>query len=288
MLRSGIAGWVISEHAVVEPESQSCGNELQRLALNGFGSICTLSYAPSPYASIPPASDYGAYARRCADFVRDSRSCSIWVIGDEPNVAQFRPGCDTVESTRGIRAFWRDRAPTKKAPVETIWEPLTSAGRVFDIDRHAYVVYPQEYAEYYRLCRETIMSIRGHEADQVLIAAMAPWNTDTRYTGNERGDWVTYFRDVLDILGPDGCDGLAVHSYTHGPDPRLITSAAMMNEPYHDRHVEFRAYRDFLDVVPEAMKRLPVYLTQVHQGGEWNDSNTGWVQNLYDEIDSWN
>lgn len=150
------------------------------------------------------------------------------------------------------------------------------------------VITPQMYARCYRLCRDAIHAVAGHGADQVLIGAVAPWNDSTRYPGNERGDWVQYMQDILRILGPDGCDGIALHTYTHGADANLITSNAMMNSPFNDRHYHFYTYRDFLNGIPEDMRRLPVYFTETNQDVPWRDENIGWVQAAYAEIDYWN
>lgn len=147
---------------------------------------------------------------------------------------------------------------------------------------------PALYAECYRLCRDAIHRLRGHEQDRVLVAAPAPWNNQTRYPGNERGDWVQYWVDILDILGPDHCDGLTLHAYTHGSNPALITSEARMKPPFADRRYDFRTYQDFLNAVPLSMRDLPVYLTEIDQIDAWTDANTGWIQAAYREIDSWN
>jgi murein DD-endopeptidase MepM/ murein hydrolase activator NlpD len=147
---------------------------------------------------------------------------------------------------------------------------------------------PALYAECYRLCRDAIHRLRGHEQDRVLVAAPAPWNNQTRYPGNERGDWVQYWVDILDTLGPDHCDGLTLHTYTHGASPAAITNTARMQPPFADRHYNFRTYQDFLSAVPLSMRDLPVYITETDQIEPWTDANTGWVQAAYREIDGWN
>jgi len=147
---------------------------------------------------------------------------------------------------------------------------------------------PALYAQCYRLCRDAIHRLKGHEQDQVLVASPAPWNNQTRYTGNERGDWVQYLHDVLELLGPDHCDGFCLHCYTHGAALDGITSEARMNAPFTDRRFQFRAYQDFLLATPISMRRLPVYITESDQVDAWTDANTGWVQAAYREIDDWN
>jgi murein DD-endopeptidase MepM/ murein hydrolase activator NlpD len=150
------------------------------------------------------------------------------------------------------------------------------------------VITPALYAQCYRLCRDAIHRLPGHEQDQVLVASPAPWNNQTRYPGNERGDWVRYLQDVLEALGPDHCDGFTLHTYTHGADLNTITSDARMNAPFTDRRFHFRAYQDFLQAVPISMRHLPVYISETDQVEPWVDANTGWVQAAYREIDDWN
>ncbi len=150
------------------------------------------------------------------------------------------------------------------------------------------VITPALYAHCYRLCRDAIHRLPGHEQDQVLVASPAPWNNQTRYPGNERGDWVRYLQDVLELLGPDHCDGISLHTYTHGAALDGITSEARMNAPFHDRRFQFRTYQDFLQAVPISMRHLPVYVTETDQNDAWVDANTAWVRAVYQEIDEWN
>jgi hypothetical protein len=147
---------------------------------------------------------------------------------------------------------------------------------------------PELYVRCFQLCREAIRRVPGHQDDQVLIAPVAPWNNQTPYPGNPAGDWVDYFRDLLILVGPSGCDGFALHAYTHSPDPKSITSEARMQPPFQHRRYEFRVYRDFLEAVPPALRQLPVYITETDQGAAWEDRNSGWVQQAYAEIDGWN
>lgn len=150
------------------------------------------------------------------------------------------------------------------------------------------VITPALYAQCYKLCRDAIHRLPGHEGDLVLVASPAPWNNQTRYPGNERGDWVRYLQDVLELLGPDQCDGISLHTYTHGVALSGITSEARMNAPFTDRRYQFRTYQDFMQGIPISMRNLPVYITETDQNDPWVDANTGWVQAAYREIDEWN
>jgi hypothetical protein len=150
------------------------------------------------------------------------------------------------------------------------------------------IITPEMYARCYMLCRERILALPGHGTDKVLVGAVAPWNNQTRYPGNENGDWITYFRDILTALGPERCDGITIHTYTHGHDVSLIGSDAKMNPPFENRHFHFKTYLDFMRAVPASMRHLPVYCTETDQDEPWRDANTGWVQRAYAEINWWN
>lgn len=150
------------------------------------------------------------------------------------------------------------------------------------------VITPMLYAQCFKLCRDGIRSVAGHATDQVLIGAVAPWNNQTTYPGNTQGDWVLYFLDILNALGPTGLDGITLHTYTHQADPNLITSSQKMNPPFANRHFEFRAYMDFMNAIPAAMRSLPVYITETNQDVPWHDQNIAWIQRAYGEINWWN
>lgn len=138
------------------------------------------------------------------------------------------------------------------------------------------------YASCFRKCRDLIRALPGHAGDAVMPQATAPWSATVGQ------GWVEYHAEMLDLLGPGGLDAIALHTYTHGPDPNLVFSEAKMAPPYEDRHYNFRAYRDFVDAHPGWARSLPIYITETAQNGAWADANSGWVRNAYGEIDAWN
>jgi hypothetical protein len=146
-------------------------------------------------------------------------------------------------------------------------------------------ILPLHYAECYLGCRAAIHALPGHERDEVLIAGPGPWNNELHYAANKSGDWVHYFEDVLEIVGRR-CDGFALHAYTHGYDPALVTSEARMDAPFGQRHFEFRVYQDFLGVVPPELRQLPVYLTEANGNGPWQAR--GLMPAMLQEISQWN
>ena len=167
-------------------------------------------------------------------------------------------------------------------------EETLAAAAVAAADASGQVITPEMYVRCYTLCRSAIRSRPGHEGDLVIIGAVAPWNNQTQYPGNPNGDWIVYFQDILRQLGPSGCDGIALHTYTHGADPALIRSEARMNPPFNNRRFHFRAYQDFMGAIPGNMRNLPVYITETNEDVAWRNENIGWVQQAYGEIDFWN
>lgn len=139
---------------------------------------------------------------------------------------------------------------------------------------HGQKISAANYANCFRKCFQAIKAVNGNVP--VLVAGCAPWN-------NQSGDWLAYFRQVLDSCGI--CDGFACHAYTHGSDPALITSEEMQ----HGWHWQFRVYQDQCEVIQLAdLEDLPMYLTETDQNDPWLDSNNGWVEAAYNEINTWN
>jgi len=147
-------------------------------------------------------------------------------------------------------------------------------------------ILPTMYAHCFRLCRREIHRRPGHKQDEVVVAAIGPWNVESE-------PWIEYFQSMLWELNPDSVygaqlDGIALHVYSRGPDPSSILDDAKMDPPFDRWHSGFQAYRDFMGAIPRWARDLPVYVTECNQSGPWEDRNTGWVQAAYAEIDRWN
>lgn len=146
-------------------------------------------------------------------------------------------------------------------------------------------IFPWQYAQCYRMTRRAIRAIPGHEHDEVLIAASGPWNNEMKYEGNPNGDWIQNFADVIERCG-DVTDGFALHSYTHSYNVALVTSSARMQAPFQNRHYEFRAYRDYMEAIPDSLGHLPVYITEANGNGPWQA--VGLMPAMLGEINAWN
>lgn len=226
---------VITEAIGHDPNDLS-GRDYRQWSDRGYLVLVRLNNGYGAEGTLPLGEYYGDFARRCANFVRNSAGCTHWIIGNEPNHAQEWP--------QG--------------------QPISA----------------HEYAGCFRMVAERIFERCG-EQHLTITAAVAPWNVQV-------GDWLLYQRTMLrDLL--DIADGIAIHTYTHGTDPALVTSDAKMDAPgFTDRYFHFRAYRDLLNAIPNELRDLPVWITETDQDEAWADVNSGWVVAAYGEIEHWN
>lgn len=265
LVKETAKGWVLVTEELGADPNNTGGSNYTDLAKKGLGVIVRLNHAYGTNGTIPHSSQYNNFARRVANFVNNSPGAHIWLIGNEMNFAREQP-----------------RQPGSSQPE---------------------VITPRRYATCYRLCRDAIRRLSGHANDQVIIGAPAPWNAETtydadpdgKYTANRLpggpnglGDWVKYLADICLAIGAENCDGIAIHAYTHGVDPKLVTSDGKMDSPFNKYHYHFRTYRDQMNAIPSNMRHLPVYLTEMDEDEAWEDSNRGWVKSAYQEIDAWN
>ncbi len=282
-------GWIVFSEVVGHDPNDLTGRDYSSLSRQGLGVIVCLNNGYFPQGTLPLSREYANFARRCANFVAASKGCSRWVIGNEMNYAIGRPSAASALETR--RHFGEAPAgdPTMRSLPERFSALLSATDReeakaVRDDEE---LNTPQLYANCYSMCRQAIHGVEGHEKDQVLVGAVAPWNTQTVYPGNPNGDWVKYFQDILLQCGANGCDGITLHTFTHGANPTLILDNSKLPDfPKH--HCHFQAYRDFMHAIPVNMRHLPVYVTETDQGGPWENVNRGWIQAAYAEIDRWN
>ncbi len=116
-------------------------------------------------------------------------------------------------------------------------------------------------------------------------AIVCPGAVDPYY--GPSSDCGLWFRQMLEAI--HRLDGIVLHTYTHGPEPGLITSPKKFdNDPLRWQYFNFWAYRTFMAFIPEKWRDVPVYITETDQDEAWVDANTGWVQAAYAEIHRWN
>jgi LysM repeat protein len=254
MAEKGRKGWLVLTEAIGRNPHDKAGKYYLDLAKSGYGVIVRLNHGYHQGADYPgtiPERD--AEARNYHDF---AVRCG--------NFVQQSQGCH-------VWIIGNEMNHPNEWPGGPEGQPIT----------------PDLYADCFKRCYEEIHRRTNHDQDQVIVGAVAPWNDRAKYPDNPRGDWMKYLADVLNLIG-DLCDGIALHTYTHGPERQRITSADHMMPPFQDRCYEFRAYREFMQAIPASCRDLPVYITETNQVDAWAARNTGWVQAAYAEIDQWN
>lgn len=207
--------------------------------------IARLNFGYGSTGTLPVSSEYNAFAQTVAMHVSGTLNCKRWIIANECNLSREWP------------------APSG------LPQPI----------------YPWDYAACYKLCRQAIHALPGHERDEVLVAGSGPWNAELKYSDNPNGDWITYFSDVIDLCGNDQ-DGFALHAYTHSYDAALVSSTARMASPFESRHYEFRTYQDYCNAIPDRLSHLPCYITEANGNGPWQA--VGLMSAMLAEIDDWN
>lgn len=264
----GVTGWVLFTYAIGTDYNGVGGDRatFYEWEKEGFGILARLNYGYGSSGTIPEPHLYDDFARTCAAFVRRSidpsdpkGGCHIWIIGNEMNNPREYPGN-------------RDGVGGK---------PIT----------------PEMYADcfnrVYRAIKQVYTSIPGLSSSDavVVMGAVDPYNA----VAGCSGDW---FRRALRKIA--ALDGFALHAYTHGTDPALITSRKLFGEEHKlpkrfpDKNLSwqyynFYAYRTFMDLIPAKWRDVPVFITetdQVHR--EWANANTGWVKEMYAEVNRWN
>ena len=131
MADQGILGWILFTEELGNDPERPARRRLQPVGRPGLRhhrpaeQRVRAPTAPSRSPTVTPN-----LPRRCANFVRNSRGCHIWIIGNEMNFAVERPG---VEFDRG------QNPPRLVRPGE--------------------VIQPGMYANCYRQCRAAIKGL---------------------------------------------------------------------------------------------------------------------------------
>lgn len=137
---------------------------------------------------------------------------------------------------------------------------------------------PESYAACFNKVYRAIKSIQPGAI--VCPGAVDPYNAIA-------GDPRIWFRKMLQHI--EALDGFALHTYTHGTDPALVTSPATFGDaPLTWQYYNFYAYRTFMDLIPGRWREAPVFITETDQVEPWANTNSGWVREAYAEIDRWN
>ncbi len=262
---SGVGrGWVTATVAVGHDPGDMGGVDFTWFSNRGHTVICRINNGYFNEGTIPLPVHYSDFATRCANFVANSPGCEIWVIANETNLA-----CE--------------------------WPPSGN---------HKAYVSPQSYADCFRLCYDAIKAVRP--THKVCSQALAPWagpygsGTLSSYThdGNPL-NWVQYMNQMLTAIhSSGGIDGIALHITSRGYNYSDIHSTAQMNAAGQLLYSSFYVYKDWVNYgIPSLLYSLPLYATECNGMYYWKGGHpenpaahyeSGWVQEIYHEIDNYN
>jgi hypothetical protein len=144
-------------------------------------------------------------------------------------------------------------------------------------------IHPEQYADCFNRARRAIRSVDPKAI--VVPGAIDPYNATW---GNPLDYWNRMFARFEDL------DGIALHAYTHGPPPNLITSLGTFgDDPLRWQYFDFRCYTTFIDLIPQRYRNRPLYITETnatpHDGQPaWAGGRNGWVPEAYRETSRWN
>lgn len=192
--------------------------------------LCRCNYGYGSTGTIPLSQDQGVFYERLNNYVRGSKGCSRWIIGNETNLPREWPQGQAIHPKRYAEFFVGCVQIIKKISGHEKDEILIAGSGPWN-DQYKYPGNERgDWIKYFTDCIDAISILLGGNLEGISIS---------------------------------------IHSYTHGYEVNLVTSEARMNAPFQDRHYEFRTYRDYCSAIPEKFSHLPIYLTEANGNGEW-------------------
>ena len=89
----GVNGYILWTEGIGADPNDTSGKDYSMLGPNrGHTVIARLNYGYHSSGTIPTPDKYDDFAKRCANFVANSKGCKIWIIGNEMNNPREWPG----------------------------------------------------------------------------------------------------------------------------------------------------------------------------------------------------
>lgn len=264
------SGWVTATVAVGADTNDMSGVDFTFLSNQGHTVICRINHSYFPGGTIPLPAKYDAFAARCANFVAHSHGCSMWIIGNELNIAGEWPA-----------------------------DPVTL--------RSAYVA-PTAYAACFRKVYDAIKAVQPHA--RIMPQASAPFSgpfgeqilpyAGTNYISDPNPlNWVQYENQMLTAIKNTGpLDGIALHVYSRGYNCADIHSTQTRSAAGQSLYFSFYCYKDWVNLaIPSDLYHLPLYITECNGYYFWKGGHhenpaahyePGWIQEVYAEINRYN
>ncbi len=262
----GATGWATATVAVGHNPGDTGGVDFSSVANQGHTVICRINNGYCDVGTIPLPAEYGNFAARCANFVAASPGCTMWVIGNETNLASE-------------------------------WPPNGT---------HKAYVSPQDYANCFVQCYNAIKAVRPtHKViSQALGPFGGPYGAGSDGCGFTHDamplNWVTYLNQMLTAIRTacPGPDGIALHINSRGYSYGDIHSTQQVNAGGQMLYFSFYVYKDWVNYgIPPNMYDLPLYATECNGVYYWSGGHpenpgshylAGWMQEIYAEINRWN
>ncbi|MBN1955097.1 MAG: SH3 domain-containing protein [Anaerolineae bacterium] len=272
---SGKTGWAIFTEAIGHNPNGLAPDEHRRQKLwdwarNGYGVVIRLNNGYEPNGTLPLSTFYDDFAATCA------RYAELYL--HRPEEAPHRYSWVIVIGNEQNNV--REHPGGAGNPIEHIT--------------------PQLYAQAFNKAYQAIKNVLPNA--RVVPGAVDPYNTfPWARLGGLRYRPMDYYREMLAAI--DNLDGLALHTYTHGPVVSYITHKKVFQDSpldpgtEHEHYYDFQAYRPFAEAIPAQWRDRPIYITEtnhwvVNPDGSppagWVNQNIGWVRAAYEEINRWN
>ncbi|MCL5995564.1 MAG: SH3 domain-containing protein [Chloroflexi bacterium] len=118
---SGRTGWVLFTERVVSSQGNTAYEDWSQT--NNYGVIARLNNDYGGTGTIPAPAQYDQFAQQCAQWVRNSRGCHIWIIGNEMNNPREWPNGQSIAPEQYADCFNRVRSAIKAVQPTAIVVP---------------------------------------------------------------------------------------------------------------------------------------------------------------------
>ncbi|MEI6916560.1 MAG: hypothetical protein WCL39_15600, partial [Armatimonadota bacterium] len=251
-------GWIVFTEGIGANPSDITGRDYTSWSNQGYSIIVRLNNSYGSGGTLPYEASYPNFATRCANYIKNSSGCRYWIIGNETNLPREWPGNVNGSATTG--------------------EPITAT----------------RYVSCYNKVYAAVKSVAPDA--QLIPAPSGTWAQP--YTTQGIPGFLDYWLAILNGIGSSKVDALALHAYTHGCNAADVFSDTKMTAPYQSIYYHFRVYKNYLTSLPTTFTTKPVFITECDQNVEcadsqtpqrtWKNLNSGWVKNIYSEINTWN
>jgi len=109
-------GWVLVTEQIGANPGDTDGKDYTDLADQGFGVIVRLNHAYGSDGTIPHSSRYRDFARRVANFVKNSPGAHIWLLGNEPNLEREQPRGERITPRLYAECYRMSRSAVHRLP----------------------------------------------------------------------------------------------------------------------------------------------------------------------------